>query len=72
MKLLRANSSLTKKKMSSGKKSGSDSADWDALREFLPTSFGKKEERQDFTKEFEKTKREVYNKKKEGKILIFL
>ncbi|KAG1054439.1 hypothetical protein G6F43_003551 [Rhizopus delemar] len=45
--------------MSSGKKSGSDSADWDALREFLPTSFGKKEERQDFTKEFEKTKRET-------------
>lgn len=35
-------------------------SDWDALRNFLPTSFGKQEEKKDFTQEFEKTKREVH------------
>ncbi|CEI87817.1 hypothetical protein RMCBS344292_02225 [Rhizopus microsporus] len=34
-------------------------SDWDALRNFLPTSFGKQEEKKDFTQEFEKTKREA-------------
>lgn len=46
------------KKMSS-KKNGSDAPEWDALRSFLPTSFGKKETKHDFSQEFEKTKRQV-------------
>ncbi|CAO3667574.1 unnamed protein product [Rhizopus microsporus] len=40
---------------------------WDALRNFLPTSFGKQEEKKDFTQEFEKTKREPNGKKDEQK-----
>ncbi|KAI9320545.1 WD40-repeat-containing domain protein [Dichotomocladium elegans] len=35
-----------------------DSDDLDPLRQFLPTSFGKKEEKKDFSAQFDKTKRE--------------
>ncbi|KAG1470804.1 hypothetical protein G6F56_002470 [Rhizopus delemar] len=43
----------------SSKKNGSDAPEWDALRSFLPTSFGKKETKHDFSQEFEKTKRQT-------------
>ncbi|KAI9012505.1 WD40-repeat-containing domain protein [Phycomyces nitens] len=36
----------------------SGNGDWDALRDFLPTSFGKQKKEKDMSLEFEKTKRE--------------
>jgi hypothetical protein len=33
--------------------------DWDALRAFMPTSFGKQSKQKDTSEEFEKTKRDV-------------
>ncbi|KAI8987411.1 WD40-repeat-containing domain protein [Mycotypha africana] len=36
----------------------SASTDWDALRSFMPMSFGKQQKNQDFSQEFEKTKRD--------------
>lgn len=37
----------------------SNDADWDALRAFMPMSFGKQTKNNDLNQEFEKTKREV-------------
>lgn len=42
---------------SSNKKDAAET-DWDALRAFMPTSFGKQEQKKDVSFEFEKTKRE--------------
>lgn len=41
------------------KSTKSSDTDWDALRAFMPTSFGKQQKKNDVTEEFEKTKREV-------------
>ncbi|KAI9473559.1 MAG: WD40-repeat-containing domain protein [Benjaminiella poitrasii] len=59
--------SSSKKSESSTKKSSE--TDWDALRAFMPTSFGKQEKKKDMTFEFEKTKREdtsIAQRKKES------
>ncbi|CAO3620363.1 unnamed protein product [Mucor hiemalis] len=40
------------------KSTKSSDTDWDALRAFMPTSFGKQQKKNDVTEEFEKTKRE--------------
>lgn len=39
--------------------SGEKTTDWDALRSFMPMSFGKQAKTNDLSQEFEKTKREV-------------
>lgn len=39
--------------------SASNDTDWDALRSFMPMSFGKQEKKKDTSAIFEKTKREV-------------
>lgn len=49
--------------------SGEKATDWDALRAFMPTSFGKQAKTSNLNQEFEKTKREAkiqssYKKKK--------
>lgn len=41
----------------------SNDTDWDALRSFMPMSFGKQAKKNDLTQEFDKTKREVRKKK---------
>jgi hypothetical protein len=40
-------------------KKSSQETDWDALRAFMPMSFGKQEAKRDLSLEFDKTKREV-------------
>ncbi|KAF7732493.1 hypothetical protein EC973_003238 [Apophysomyces ossiformis] len=54
-------SSFGSKKAPSTEKTASstNNSDWDALKSFLPTSFGKQEKKKDMTKEFEKTKRQA-------------
>jgi hypothetical protein len=43
----------------SATKKNNEETDWDALRAFMPTSFGKQSKSNDLSQEFEKTKREV-------------
>jgi WD40 repeat protein len=45
----------------------SNDTDWDALRAFMPTSFGKQEKKKDLNEEFDKTKRESTSKVAENK-----
>ena len=40
-------------------KTDNNTADWDALRAFMPTSFGKQEKKRNLDEEFVKTKRNV-------------
>ncbi|CEP18475.1 hypothetical protein [Parasitella parasitica] len=47
-----------KPKSNNGKEKDATETDWDALRAFMPTSFGKQQEKKDAFSEFEKTKRE--------------
>jgi len=49
----------TKSASAAPAKTGEDDTDWDALRSFMPTSFGKQEKKKNVTSVFEKTKREV-------------
>lgn len=47
------------KKSNSSSKSSSSNKDWDELRAFMPTSFGKQDKKKDLSSVFDTTKRQV-------------
>jgi hypothetical protein len=51
--------SFGQKSKSAASSAKSSETDWDALRAFMPTSFGKQSKQNDISQEFEKTKRDV-------------
>ncbi|GAA5799309.1 hypothetical protein HPULCUR_004720 [Helicostylum pulchrum] len=61
-------SSMLPKSFGQKKTKESNDADWDALRAFMPMSFGKQAKNNDLNQEFEKTKREDAVETKKAKV----